>query len=150
MRSSATLASWCVNSIRHDWRLRGGTDMALIRTQRPVPAGGDATGVIGTVTALHDIPHGAVGSTQEISACRAMIEVHASLGLRSVVAESLPIAEAIEQGTGDLARLFANGVAGRCATWQLYDAAGGAGAPPSWRAIHSGGSHSVRITATRC
>ena len=60
------------------------------------------------VTALHQIPYGVVWSPEEIGARKAMIEADASLGLRWSVVESLPVAEAIKQGAGDLEVLFAN------------------------------------------
>ncbi len=66
------------------------------------------TGATGIVTALHHIPYGVVWSPQEIARRKATIEADAALGLRWSVVESLPIAEPIKQGEGDLARLFDN------------------------------------------
>jgi mannonate dehydratase len=66
------------------------------------------TGATGIVTALHHIPYGIVWSPEEIARRKAMIEADATLGLRWSVVESLPIAEAIKQGEGDLAPLFEN------------------------------------------
>ncbi len=66
------------------------------------------TGATGIVTALHDIPYGVVWSSDEIARRKATIEADATLGLRWSVVESLPIAEPIKQGEGDLAPLFEN------------------------------------------
>jgi len=66
------------------------------------------TGATGIVTALHHIPYGIVWSPEEIARRKAVIEADATLGLRWSVVESLPIAEAIKQGEGDLAPLFEN------------------------------------------
>jgi len=64
------------------------------------------TGATGIVTALHHIPYGVVWSRDEIAARKRMIE--AAGGLRWSVVESLPVAEAIKLGDGDLAPLFDN------------------------------------------
>ncbi|MBS0536562.1 MAG: mannonate dehydratase [Proteobacteria bacterium] len=64
------------------------------------------TGATGIVTALHHIPYGVVWSRDEIAARKRMIE--AAGGLRWSVVESLPIAEAIKLGDGDLTPLFDN------------------------------------------
>ena len=66
------------------------------------------TGATGIVTALHHIPYGVVWSTDEIAKRKAAIEADAALGLRWSVVESLPVAEPIKQGNGDLASLFDN------------------------------------------
>ena len=66
------------------------------------------TGATGIVTALHHIPYGVVWSPDEIARRKATIEADAALGLRWSVVESLPIAEPIKQGEGDLASLFEN------------------------------------------
>jgi mannonate dehydratase len=66
------------------------------------------TGATGIVTALHHIPYGVVWSQEEIARRKATIEGDARLGLRWSVVESLPIAEPIKQGEGDLAGLFDN------------------------------------------
>ena len=66
------------------------------------------TGATGIVTALHHIPYGVVWSPAEIAARKALIEADPALGLRWSVVESLPVAEAIKQGTGDLETLFDN------------------------------------------
>src|ERR1700677_3155533 len=66
------------------------------------------TGATGIVTALHHIPYGVVWSPEEIARRRATIEAAAALGLRWSVVESLPIAEPIKQGEGDLGVLFDN------------------------------------------
>jgi mannonate dehydratase len=66
------------------------------------------TGATGIVTALHHIPYGVVWSTDEIAKRKAVIEADAALGLRWSVVESLPVAESIKQGEGDLPSLFDN------------------------------------------
>ncbi len=66
------------------------------------------TGATGIVTALHQIPYGVVWSPEEIGRRKAMIETDATLGLRWSVVESLPVAEPIKLGEGDLAPLFEN------------------------------------------
>jgi len=63
------------------------------------------TGATGVVTALHHIPYGVVWSRDEIVKRRQTIE---SAGLRWSVVESLPVAEAIKLGEGDLTSLFDN------------------------------------------
>ncbi len=65
-------------------------------------------GARGIVTALHHIPYGVVWSREEIAKRKAEIEADESLGLRWSVVESLPVAEAIKLGVGDLAPLFDN------------------------------------------
>jgi mannonate dehydratase len=64
------------------------------------------TGATGIVTALHHIPYGIEWSPAEIGARRATIEADTTLGLRWSVVESLPVAEQIKLGEGDLEPLF--------------------------------------------
>lgn len=63
-------------------------------------------GAVGIVTALHHVPYGQVWTVEEIRARQAEITADASLGLRWSVVESLPVAEAIKLGQGDLDPLF--------------------------------------------
>lgn len=65
-------------------------------------------GARGIVTALHHLAYGVVWSREEIEKRKAEIEADESLGLRWSVVESLPVAEAIKIGEGDLASLFEN------------------------------------------
>jgi hypothetical protein len=65
-------------------------------------------GASGIVTALHHIPYGVAWSVEEISRRRDTIAADSELGLRWSVVESLPVAEAIKLGEGDLASLFEN------------------------------------------
>jgi mannonate dehydratase len=62
------------------------------------------TGASGIVTALHEIPYGAVWPQDLIAARKAQIE---AAGFQWNVVESLPIHERIKRGEGDLAPLFA-------------------------------------------
>jgi|SRR6516165_1625084 len=64
------------------------------------------TGASGIVTALHNIPYGLVWSRDEIAKRKQMIA--AAGGLRWSVVESLPVAEPIKLGEGDLSSLFEN------------------------------------------
>ncbi len=64
------------------------------------------TGATGIVTALHHVPYGVIWSRDEIALRKRMIE--AAGGLRWSVVESLPVAEAIKLGDGDLTPLFDN------------------------------------------
>jgi mannonate dehydratase len=64
------------------------------------------TGATGVVTALHHIAYGVTWSRDEIVKRKNIIE--AAGGLRWSVVESLPVAEAIKLGEGDLPTLFEN------------------------------------------
>jgi mannonate dehydratase len=63
-------------------------------------------GATGIVTALHEIPAGQVWSVVAIEERKRLIGADPSLGLRWSVVESLPVAEAIKIGEGDLAPRF--------------------------------------------
>ncbi|MBB3454352.1 mannonate dehydratase [Rhizobium sp. BK313] len=65
-------------------------------------------GATGIVSALHHIRYGEVWSIEEIEARQRIIGADPSLGLRWSVVESLPVAEAIKLGEGDLTQLFDN------------------------------------------
>ena len=65
-------------------------------------------GARGIVTALHHIPYGVTWSREEIAKRKAEIEADTALGLKWSVVESLPVAEAIKLGEGDLTALFEN------------------------------------------
>ena len=62
------------------------------------------TGARGIVTALHEVPYGAVWSIDAITERNNRIK---AAGFDWVVVESLPIHEDIKRGTGDLPALFA-------------------------------------------
>jgi mannonate dehydratase len=83
------------------WRWFGPNDAITLSEIRQ-------TGATGIVTALHHIPYGVVWSSDEIATRKTTIEADTALGLRWSVVESLPIAEPIKQGEGDLAVLFEN------------------------------------------
>jgi mannonate dehydratase len=65
-------------------------------------------GATGIVSALHHIRYGEVWSVEEIKARQRVIGADPSLGLRWSVVESLPVAEEIKLGEGDLTKLFDN------------------------------------------
>ena len=65
-------------------------------------------GATGIVTALHHIPYGVTWTVEEIAKRKAVVAADASLGLQWTVVESLPVAEAIKLGEGDLKPLFEN------------------------------------------
>ncbi len=72
----------------------------------PITLGSIAqTGVTGIVSALHEIPYGAVWTRDEIAARRQQIEAG---GFSWAVVESLPVHERIKLGDGDLSGLFAS------------------------------------------
>ena len=83
------------------WRWFGPDDVVTLADARQA-------GASGIVNALHQIPYGVVWSQDEILHRKGLIEGDASLGLRWSVVESLPIAEPIKLGEGDLEPLFAN------------------------------------------
>ena len=83
------------------WRWFGPDDVVKLADARQA-------GATGIVTALHQIPYGVVWSTDEIERRKALIEGDSSLGLRWSVVESLPVAEPIKLGEGDLEPLFEN------------------------------------------
>jgi mannonate dehydratase len=62
-------------------------------------------GVEGIVTALHDVPNGAVWTVEAITELQQFIEAHR---LRWSVVESLPVSEAIKYGGSQRKRLIAN------------------------------------------
>ena len=90
------------------WRWFGPDDVVKLADARQA-------GATGIVTALHQIPYGVVWSTDEIERRKALIEGDSSLGLRWSVVESLPVAEPIKLGEGDLSR-SSRITASRCAT----------------------------------
>lgn len=83
------------------WRWFGPDDVVRLADARQA-------GATGIVTALHHVPYGAVWTEEEIGRRKASIEADPSLGLRWSVVESLPVAEPIKLGEGDLEPLFDN------------------------------------------
>ncbi|MDR3142809.1 MAG: mannonate dehydratase [Tannerellaceae bacterium] len=80
------------------WRWFGRKDKITLDMLRQI-------GVEGIVTALHDVPNGAVWTEEAISDLKRFIE---SYGLRWSVVESLPVSEAIKYGGTERARLIEN------------------------------------------
>ncbi len=87
--------------MEQSWRWFGPDDVVPLRTIRQA-------GATGVVTALHQIPYGAVWSIAAIEERQALIAADPSFGLRWNVVESLPIHERIKLGEGDLGPLFDN------------------------------------------
>ena len=83
------------------WRWFGPDDLITLPMIRQ-------TGASGIVTALHQVPYGAVWSVAEIEKRKRMIEADATLGLRWSVVESLPIHERVKLGEGDPTEIFGN------------------------------------------
>ncbi|MBQ6958857.1 MAG: mannonate dehydratase [Bacteroidales bacterium] len=91
------------------WRWFGRNDKITLSMLRQI-------GVEGIVTALHDIPKGAVWSVEAIEDCKQFIE---AAGLRWSVVESLPVSEAIKYAgpeRDDLIRNYIQSLAnlGKC------------------------------------
>lgn len=63
-------------------------------------------GATGIVTALHDVPTGELWTSEAIAERKRFIEADRTLGLRWSVVESLPVAERIKIGEGDLTQLL--------------------------------------------
>jgi mannonate dehydratase len=63
-------------------------------------------GATGIVTALHDVPTGAVWTQDAIAARKRIIEADRSLGLRWAVVESVPVHESIKLGTAEAAGYY--------------------------------------------
>ena len=63
-------------------------------------------GATGIVTAPHDVPTGELWSAEAVAERKRFIESDPTLGLRWSVVESLPIAEKIKLGEGDLTALL--------------------------------------------
>ena len=83
------------------WRWFGPDDVVRLADARQA-------GATGIVTALHHIPYGVVWAEEEIERRKGLIASDPSLGLRWSVVESLPVAEPIKLGEGDLGPLFDN------------------------------------------
>lgn len=80
------------------WRWYGGLDPITLEEIAQ-------TGARGIVTALHELPYGALWQVKDISVRKAQIE---AAGFTWDVVESLPVHERIKRGDGDLQSLFAN------------------------------------------
>jgi mannonate dehydratase len=87
--------------VEQTWRWFGPDDVVALAHIRQA-------GATGIVTALHHVPYGVVWSVDEIRKRQALISADLSLGLKWSVVESLPVAEAIKIGRGELAPLFEN------------------------------------------
>ncbi|MDE2515333.1 MAG: mannonate dehydratase [Rhodospirillales bacterium] len=87
--------------MEQSWRWFGPEDAVRLAEIRQA-------GARGIVTALHHIPYGVTWSEAEIARRRTAIAGDGTLGLRWNVVESLPVAEAVKQNSGDLAPIFAN------------------------------------------
>lgn len=83
------------------WRWWGPNDAISLAQVRQ-------TGATGIVNALHEIPAGEVWTREDIQRRKDLIEADPTLTLRWSVVESLPVAEAIKIGEGDLEPLFEN------------------------------------------
>ena len=83
------------------WRWFGPDDVVRLADARQA-------GATGIVTALHHVPYGIVWSEEEIEKRKGEIAADPSLGLRWSVVESLPVAEPIKLGEGDLEPLLDN------------------------------------------
>ena len=81
------------------WRWWGPDDLIELAHVRQA-------GATGIVTALHQIPAGELWTREAVEERKRIIGADASLGLRWSVVESLPVAEAIKIGEGDLSQLF--------------------------------------------
>jgi mannonate dehydratase len=91
------------------WRWFGPVDAVTL-------AAAAQAGATGIVTALHDIPAGEIWTVEAINERKRLIAADPSLGLQWSVVESLPVAEAIKIGEGDLMTLFD---AYRTSLWNL-------------------------------
>ncbi|MDX7950852.1 mannonate dehydratase [Lichenihabitans sp. Uapishka_5] len=85
--------------MQETWRWFGPNDGVTLAEARQA-------GATGIVTALHDIPYGAVWTEDAIRERQAAIGADPALELRWSVAESLPVHESIKIGEGDLEPLF--------------------------------------------
>ncbi|HYZ61833.1 MAG TPA: mannonate dehydratase [Acetobacteraceae bacterium] len=85
--------------MEQSWRWFGPGDVVPLHAIRQA-------GASGVVTALHQIPYGALWTEDAIAERQAQIAADKSLDLRWNVVESLPIHERIKLGEGDLSTLF--------------------------------------------
>jgi mannonate dehydratase len=87
--------------MKETWRWWGPEDLITLSMVKQ-------TGASGIVNALHEVPAGQVWEREAIEARKRFIEADKDLNLTWSVVESLPVAEPIKIGEGDLTQLFDN------------------------------------------
>jgi mannonate dehydratase len=85
--------------VEQTWRWWGPNDIITLSHVCQV-------GATGIVTALHDVPTGELWTSEAVAERKRFIEADRTLGLRWSVVESLPVAERIKIGEGDLTQLL--------------------------------------------
>jgi mannonate dehydratase len=85
--------------VEQTWRWWGPNDIITLSHVCQV-------GATGIVTALHDVPTGELWTAEAVAERKRFIEADPTLGLRWSVVESLPVAERIKIGEGDVTALL--------------------------------------------